>query len=421
MDAYCPALVARRKCIMAVQVLYISYDGMTDPLGQSQVIPYLKGLSEKGYHFTLISCEKKENSDLKDKIQSIMDDNNIDWHPIQYTKSPPVFSTVYDIIRIKKAARKLVHQKNISIIHCRSYIAALVGLQLKKELNVKFIFDMRGFWANERADGKIWNLENPLYKFIYNFFKKKERQFLENADYIISLTHNAKKEILSWPSIQNNPVKIEVIPCCADLNLFNCKAIVNEKLAALKVSLGIRPDDFILLYLGSIGTWYMLDEMMDFFGVLKQSNPNAKFLFVTKDEQSRILQSAEKVGVKDSIIIRSGNRDEIPYLIAISNYSIFFILPSYSKKASSPTKQGEIMAMGIPVVCNINVGDTDRIVKEYNSGVLVNEFTTNAYHVAIDKMKFHFNKESIIAGATDYFSLEYGVEKYAAVYKAVLS
>ena len=79
------------------------------------------------------------------------------------------------------------------------------------------------------------------------------------------------------------------------------------------------------------------------------------------------------------------------------------------------------MAMGIPVVCNINVGDTDRIVKEYNSGVLVNEFTTNAYHVAIDKMKFHFNKESIIAGATDYFSLENGVKKYAAVYKAVLS
>ena len=46
---------------MATQVLYISYDGMTDSLGQSQVIPYLKGLSKKGYQFTIISCEKKEN------------------------------------------------------------------------------------------------------------------------------------------------------------------------------------------------------------------------------------------------------------------------------------------------------------------------------------------------------------------------
>ena len=41
------------------RVLYISYDGMTDPLGQSQVIPYLQGLTGKGYHFSLVSFEKK--------------------------------------------------------------------------------------------------------------------------------------------------------------------------------------------------------------------------------------------------------------------------------------------------------------------------------------------------------------------------
>ena len=44
----------------AKKVLYITYDGMTDPLGQSQVLPYLVGLSEKGYKFTILSFEKKE-------------------------------------------------------------------------------------------------------------------------------------------------------------------------------------------------------------------------------------------------------------------------------------------------------------------------------------------------------------------------
>jgi len=41
-------------------VLYISYDGMTDPLGQSQVLPYLVNLSASGYNFTILSCEKKK-------------------------------------------------------------------------------------------------------------------------------------------------------------------------------------------------------------------------------------------------------------------------------------------------------------------------------------------------------------------------
>lgn len=165
----------------------------------------------------------------------------------------------------------------------------------------------------------------------------------------------------------------------------------------------------------------MLDEMMEFFSVLKQKNNKAKFLFVTKDEHDRILKTAEKYGVRDQIIIRAGNRDDIPYLIALSHYSLFFILPSYSKKASSPTKQGEIMAMGVPIICNTNVGDTDKIVTDYKSGILVNNFSVSVYQNAINEIETTHDEQQIIAGAQDYFSLENGIEKYAEVYKAILS
>jgi len=408
---------------MSIRCLYISYDGMTDPLGQSQVIPYLIGLSKKGYTFTLISCEKEDNYVAnKEKIAGLLASNNIHWQPLKYTKKPPVISTLFDVYMIKRLATLLHKQQPFSIVHCRSYIAALVGLHLKKSYSIKFVFDMRGFWANERVDGNIWNLKNPVYKTIYNFFKKKETEFLEHADYTISLTHNAKQEIQSWASVRNNPVPIQVIPCCADLDLFNKKNIHQDKLDALRTSLSIQKEDFILMYLGSIGTWYMLDEMMEFFSVLKKKIPSAKFLFVTKEEHTRILKTAETWKVKASIIIRPGNRDEIPYLISLSNYSLFFILPSYSKKASSPTKQGEIMAMGIPLICNTNVGDTDKVVKDYHSGILVNEFSENAYIGTIEKMKTTiFDENSIIQGAIGYFSLENGVSRYAAVYNAVLS
>lgn len=394
---------------------------MTDPLGQSQVIPYLIGLTKKGYSFILISCEKKEPfAQHKNKIQTILDANNIRWYPIYYTKKPAVFSTIYDIYRIKRLALKLHQKNNFSIVHCRSYIAALVGLHLKKKFNLKFIFDMRGFWADERIDGKLWNLENPIYKTVYNYFKRKEIQFLENADYTISLTQNAKNEILSWNGINKNLIKIEVIPCCTDLHLFNKGNIQPEKIKIIRNELKIKKDDFVLLYLGSIGTWYMLDEMMEFFSVLRNKYSFAKFFFVTKDEQERILQTAEKFGVRNSIIIHPGERDEIPYFITLSNYSIFFITPSYSKKASSPTKQGEIMAMGIPIICNTNVGDTDRIVDEFKSGILVNSFSIASYKNTVEKISVVFDEQQIINGAKTYFSLEGGVKKYASVYRSVL-
>jgi glycosyltransferase involved in cell wall biosynthesis len=407
---------------MAVPVLYISYDGMTDPLGQSQVIPYLAGLSKKGYSFSLISCEKKDAYNKNgEKIHALLKDHRIDWHPISYTKKPPVLSTVYDVYRIRKLAFKLYTEKKFSIVHCRSYIAALAGLEMKRKLPLKFIFDMRGLWADERVDGKLWNLSNPLFHSVYNYFKKKEKEFLENADYTISLTHNAKEEILSWKNVDQPRVKIEVIPCCVDLQLFNKENISPEKVQALKDELKIADNNFTLLYLGSIGTWYMLEEMMEFFSILKKTKPHAKFLFVTRDEHERILQTAERFGVKESIILRPGSREEIPALISLADYSVFFILPSYSKKASSPTKQGEIMALGVPVICNTNVGDTDKIVREYKSGILVDEFSLQKYQQVIRNIELPFDASAIMNGAKDYFSLEKGVEKYAAVYRAVLS
>src|SRR5215212_6221456 len=40
------------------RVLFISYNGMLDPLGQSQVIPYLRELARRGVRFTLLSFER---------------------------------------------------------------------------------------------------------------------------------------------------------------------------------------------------------------------------------------------------------------------------------------------------------------------------------------------------------------------------
>lgn len=408
--------------MMAIPVLYISYDGMTDPLGQSQVIPYLAGLSGEGYAFTLISCEKPDAYEKhKDKIAALLRSANIDWRPIPYTKKPPVLSAVYDLYKIKRLAFRLQQEKKFAIVHCRSYIAALAGLELKKRFGVKFIFDMRGLWADERVDGKLWNLGNPVYRSVYVYFKRKEKEFLEAADYTVSLTHNAREEIRSWPQLQQEKVKIAVIPCCVDLGLFDPQRIDRAKLHALKQELNLQDSAFVLLYLGSIGTWYMLEEMMAFFAELKKQEPHAQFLFVTRDEHERILRTAEKYGVKDSILLRPGTREEVPYLVTLSDYSIFFILPSYSKKASSPTKQGEIMAMGIPLLCNSGVGDTDKIVQDYHSGVLVGEFTQDAYRQAIAAMQQQFNRETIINGAQEYYALEKGVQQYAGIYRAVLA
>ena len=43
------------------RVLFISYNGMLDPLGQTQVLPYLRELGKKGVQFTLLSLRDASN------------------------------------------------------------------------------------------------------------------------------------------------------------------------------------------------------------------------------------------------------------------------------------------------------------------------------------------------------------------------
>jgi len=442
-----------------LNILYLTYDGLNDPLGQSQILPYLEGLAEKGYGVIVISFEKGERSKLKAESQSSFadasEDKKLKVIQIKYNKSPPVLSTLYDIYLLKKEVKKVLKTQQINIIHCRSYITSLVGLWAKRKFGVKFIFDMRGFWADERVEGGLWNLKNPVFKSIYQYFKKKEKEFLLEANATISLTHNAKQEIeqniladqsfmstsrqlSESPNLQlhnstTSQLHIEVIPTCADLDLFNSEKIPLAESNALRENLGIEKDDFVLLYLGSLGTWYMLEEMLDFFENLSsyvktsadkksesRNKKNVKFLFLTREEDEVIKAIAEREFDEDDFIITSCNRVEVPKYIFVCDTSIFFIIPTYSKKASAATKMGEIMAMGKPVITNTGWGDVDTIIPKSKSGILVDELSVKGYQIAIDALQnSNFNPEHIRSQAMEYFSLDKGIEQYAEIYQRI--
>jgi len=404
-------------------ILYLSYTGMTDPLGQSQVLSYLKGLSKEGeYQFTIISFEKSDAYEkLRSTIEEFCRNAGINWYPLPYTSKPPVISTFRDVRRMRQLAFTLQGKENFSLVHCRSYIASLVGLELKRKAGIPFIFDMRGFWADERIDGGIWNLANPAYKFIYSYFKKKERLFLQTANEVISLTQNAKDEILTWKLVPAQ-ASITVIPCCVDFQMFNPIQITRSQKECALDSLNIPPGSHVISYLGTLGTWYMLPEMLAFAKLYCEANPNTFFMVLTAEPETLVLSAAVRAGFNTSYLrVKKVPRAEVPIYLSLSRASIFFIKPAFSKKASSPVKQGEIMAMGIPIVCNHGVGDTAAIIEATSGGVVVEDFTDEAFRKAIlDLAVTHFEVAAIRENATKYFTLSKGVTLYRNVYEKIL-
>ncbi len=384
--------------------LYLTYDGLTDPLGQSQILPYIYGLQQRGYFFTIISAEKpKFFQQSSPRLHEVLHQNTIQWLPSTYHKFPPVLSTLWDLWKMYKKASGEIRTGKYGVVHARSYLPGIIAMNLKKSYRLPWIFDMRGFWADERVEGGLWNLKNPFFKLVYQYIKKQETKMLKDADHIVVLTTKAKKIIVQKFGVDSS--KVTVIPCCVDLTHFSPIKPISQK------------QD--LLYLGSLGTWYMLDEMLDFFKLYKSSFPAARFRIVTKDTINILKQLCQKKNIPfEWIEVQSLTREQVPRAIATCAHAIYFIKPGYSKLASSATKLGEILAMGIPVVSNSQIGDQEELFEKYSMGVLVNDFNKEEYSKAISILKTQFfDPTQLRVSAESYFSLENGLNSYQAVYE----
>ena len=391
------------------KVLYITYDGLTDPLGQSQVLPYLKGLSAAGYSITVLSCEKDNRlSQYKADIEKICAESNINWHYIPFTRKPPIISKILDLYRLKKKAFSLYRTEKFSWIHCRSYIASGIGLQLKKKFKTGFLFDMRDFWIDEKIDDGSWNLKNPIYKIIYRRYRNLEQKFFTFSDAVVCLTDAARQEIIRKQFVQNHPEKVFVIPCCADLNLF-------------RPSSNTYPANPVLCYLGSIGNGnrYMIIEMLNFYKIAEKKIPGLKFLILSQDAPEGILKFVNNAGiVNGNIQIMSAKRSDLPAVLSTVNYGIFFYKPTYARKSTSPVKLGEMLGMGIPIVCNKGVGDVDQILSSSGAGIAIADFTDKEYEQAATQLSLiKVEKSQIRLVAEDNFSLTKGIELYKSIYK----
>ncbi|HSV12213.1 MAG TPA: glycosyltransferase [Hanamia sp.] len=404
-------------------ILFISYDGMTDLLGQSQVIPYLTGLTKFGFQFTILSCEKPDRYAFnKDEIEKVLHPFPIKWAPIRYHKNPQVFSSIYDVYNLKKKAKQLHSSENFDLVHTRPGIPALVGLWMKNHFQIKFLNDVREFYADSRMDGEMWNQKIFFYRKIYHFFKRKENEAIEKSDGIVCLTYAAKKIILNTSAYKNG-TPIDVIPCSVDMKLFDPEKVDIPSKLRLKAELNIHENDFIFSYLGSVGSWYLLDELMDFFKIMNDKIPNAKFLFISPDNHEIIMSEAKRAALDQTkILIKKAKRTEVPALLSLVNFSAFFIKPCYSKQSSSPTKHAEIMAMGIPVITNSGVGDVADIVEKYKSGLVIENFDKQNFESAADAIaaETYFDKNSIRRAAFEYYDLDEAVEKYRKIYQEII-
>jgi glycosyltransferase involved in cell wall biosynthesis len=412
------------EALQGRQVLFISYNGMLDPLGQTQVLPYLRELAKKGVQFTLLSFEKPhafepagvaKSEALRHELQT----QGIDWHWLRYHQRPSLPATMYDVLAGYREARSLVKRKQIEMVHARGHIPATIAVWLKVWLDTKLIFDLRGLMAEEYVDAEHWRKGNLPYRIT----KSMEVKILAAADAIVTLTERVWPIISEWEGLRGRTPHHEVIPCCVDLARFRFS---EQERARRRKELGLD-DQFTIVYSGSLDGWYLTDTMADFFASVVRRNPKAHMLWLTTGSHDRVRELMRGRNIsKENFSVLSVAAADVPSYLAAADAGLSFIKRCVSKVASSPTKNGEYLACGLPVIINEGIGDSDALVDQWQAGVLIEEFNETEFEAAAREIEaMVVAPEARVKArrvAEQLFHLEtVGGARYAALYERVLN
>lgn len=397
----------------SLDVLYITHNGITDHIGQSQIAPYCLRLAEMGYRIHVLSAEKPDRTALNERYGRLFAEHGIRWTQIAYHNKPPMVAQFYDIARMRKAALAIADAERPAIVHCRSYLPIGIGVAVKRRFGAKLLIDFRHFWVEA-------GLADSRYKFVYRWFKRREPSYFAAADHVVALTDKAARILDGWYPSGTGLDRFTVIPCCADFEHFDLDTVDAAAVERTRDALGFAPDDFVLLYLGSILPDYLLDEMFALFAQLLKLRPNAKFLFVSNNGEDTVENARKSARLPaESIRFVTAARDDIPNHLALTDLSVLFYRPDLSRAGCSPTKLAELLACNIPVVANTNVGDLDTILSiERNGSVVVKDFAPVTLRSALEQvLAVTPAKRARIRAASTEYSLDAGARRYAGVYE----
>jgi len=381
-----------------VRVIYVSYDGALDPLGASQVVPYLLGLAVRGFAITLVSFEKPARwarVTVRGELQRRLEACGIRWRPLRYHKRPRLAGTLLDIVAGSSTIAREAARYAPALIHSRSDVATVMARWAQVSSTIPVLYDVRGFFSDERVETGSWRRGSFLDRAV----TRMEAANLQRAHGAVVLTRHAAEALRRRrPSLPS----LRVIPTCADVSVFRPR------------TQGQKPE-FGLVYNGSLGTWYMADEMVAFARSAAGIVPG-RTLFLTP-EPGEVRRLGATPDWAEACTVEPG---AVAEWLRRASALFFFIRPIPSKRASCPTKFAEGLASGLPVVCNRGIGDLDEVVESEGVGVLLEDFSEAAYSAAARRLGRLLEDPGLSERcrrlAETRYSVDLGVNAYRELY-----
>jgi hypothetical protein len=404
-----------------LSLVYVTVDGVLQPLAYSQVCRVLFGLSRRNIRYRLVTMEKPADLRNRERVAELEEElraHGIEWAFSAYDEAGTSRSAALNLARLAQNVRHMVSSRPVTLLHARAYHSALIAAAIKRTRGIPYLFDARGRWVDERLAAGRWFKRRPVERAA----RAVERHLYENASGHVVLTQIHAEDITSGQFGVYNGAPLRVITTCADFASFDLTARQHVRAESAQIPAEIRArlaDKLVIAFIGSNNASYLYDESFALAARILERRADAHLLILTS-QQREFEDLARRAGLAgDRHTIASAAHRAMPEWLSHIDWAVQLLNSGTAKRGSMPTKLAEFFAAGVRPVhfgCNDEVSGW---VRHAGSGYVLDDLRPEQLDRAADFVATSRSDAALLATARErtrqHFDLANGLDTYEAL------
>lgn len=419
-------------------LLFITWDGPQTSYMEGLFMPIFQEMAKQGdYQFHVVQFTWADAQKIA-HTKAAADKMGITYAAWPVLRKPNVsIGSLLTVLTAAGKIKKYIRENNIHIVMPRSTFPAMIVNQINfpfashaffpfrglrgaaffpfrglrgagkvpfRGFRGKLIFDADGLPIEERIDFAGLKKES----FQYKLMKSAETKMLKSADAVITRSQKAIDIHIAHIG-ESYRSKFSVVFNGRDKNVFAYQPPLREQ---VRQELGLK-DELLFVYAGSLGPQYCLNEMLEILKAYAEKR-EAKFLILTGN--TAFAEQNIPTELKAHVILKSVPSAKVSFYLNGGDVAFGLRKPTFSMQGVAPIKLGEYLLCGLPVIASKGIGDTEKILENFEECYLYDHSV--GLLPQIDQIKnfvekaIFANRNNIAQKAQDYFSLEAAAESY---------
>lgn len=286
---------------------------------------------------------------------------------------------------------QIIEEHHIGLVHAEALYCTRIGLLLQARCDgLRLVFDCHGASPEEeRMSGA-----HPAR---VSTMQSWERRALTEADLTILVSKAMHRYFRRTYGLSD--MRHVVVPCC----------VAEERFAqgvSTAAVIRLPPGRLILVYLGTMAAWQCGEEMIRLFAQLHRRNRQFFFLLLMPQaDQARTIKWMAQYRLPGHCVrLAELPHSQVTDALQQAHAGVLLRRAHPVNEVSSPTKFGEYLAAGLPIIMTPGIGDFSQMTVDHgiglvldSTGVEIQESSAPQLDRIVEFMRETASKREIIA------------------------